>query len=191
MTNPTPQPDEPAHAVAREMADGTHDPKRKVRWLRLADALEAATRSGDAALIQAELDRAGLHIDVLTLIRDVRDDRTHTGQRFQALYERNQEQDRVLVEVAAAITRLRGEVMQLRGELVGQRQMSGPDTLQHRDHIAHVVDEHRARTLQLFEGIEVRLAEVEERVIEARNERARILRELADIRQQLAVGGEP
>lgn len=38
---------------------------------------------------------------------------------------------------------------------------------------------------------EVRLAEVEERVIEARNERARILRELADIRQQLAVGGEP
>ena len=106
--------DEQAHAIVRELANTTADSKRRARMLRLADALEMASQLNTEAEIQEALDRLSLGQEVLTFARDIRDDRIHTTQRFNALYEHNQRQDEQIANLITRIETLERDCSELR-----------------------------------------------------------------------------
>lgn len=105
---------EPAHVIVRELAELTTDPLRRERLLTLADAVEAAIRSNDEAATQDALDRVGLGIEVLGIVRDIRDDRVLSQQRWQALWEHNQRQDAEIAVLKAALAAVQEDCSALR-----------------------------------------------------------------------------
>jgi len=78
---------EPISAVVRELAEMTTDGRRKDRLHRLAILLKQSIQEDNEAATQEALDRLSLGNDVLTLLREERDNRRETAQTIERIFD--------------------------------------------------------------------------------------------------------